>query len=159
MSTQGFEANESGRFLENACRAYFLPRGFIVKTFSEDADNADMFASQMLVLRDPYTNLAGLRCYSDLVIIDNQRRIRLECKWQDTPGSVDEKLFGLFFNLRDTAPEYEIVILHGGNGARVEIIRWLEKEAKLAAPRKKIWVLNINDFPLWVRREFLPRAA
>jgi hypothetical protein len=69
-------------------------------------------------------------------------------------GSVDEKLPYLLLNAERRMPEPEILLLLGGNGAREKAIEWLKTEAARIVS-KKIYVRNLNDFPQWVRREFV----
>lgn len=152
--TQGFEANHSGQFLESIVHREFSARGYIIRSHGDDADNLDMFASKIVVRNVPYTSLYGCTSRSEFVVTEFNRKVRIECRWQESSGSVDEKYPYLLRNAIECMPESEILILLGGNGARNEAVSWLKREAgKVTA--KRIFVLNINEFPQWVRREFV----
>jgi hypothetical protein len=54
--------------------------------------------------------------------------------------------------------EKEILLLYGGRGARKKIIDYIKQEA-VKIRGKKVWVLNINEFPGWVKQEFIGLRA
>jgi hypothetical protein len=108
----------------------------------------------VLVRNAPYTSIYGCESRSEFVAVDRLRHVRIECHWQETPGSVDEKFPYLLLNAVECMPENEVLILLGGNGARPEAVNWLAREAgKINS--KRIFVLNVNEFTGWVRREFV----
>jgi hypothetical protein len=152
--TQGYEATHSGKFLEGLVRREFAARGFHFRGFGDDQNNLDMFAPRIVIHNAPYQSLYGCQSRSEFLIIDGSRKIRVECRWQESSGSVDEKYPYLLRNAVECMPEHEILILHGGDGARREAIDWLQREAaKIRA--KKIYVVNINGFLQWVRKEIM----
>lgn len=53
--------------------------------------------------------------------------IILESKWQDTGGTVDEKLPFLVANIRERYPCPAIIVLHG-DGYRPGAARWLRRQ-------------------------------
>ena len=158
--TQGYEATHSGKFLEGLVLREFTARGFHFRGFGEDQNNLDMFAPRIVVRNAPYTSLYGCQSRSEFLIIDGSRQIRVECRWQESSGSVDEKYPYLLRNAVECMPENEVLILHGGDGARRDAIDWLTREA-IKIRSKKIYVVNINGFLQWVRREIMTaqRAA
>jgi hypothetical protein len=152
--TQGFEANHSGKFLEEIVQREFLARGFLFRTYGEDAGNLDLFSRRIVLRNVPYRSLYGCTSRSEFVVTDVSRKVRIECRWQEVGGSVDEKFPYLLRNATERMPEREILILLGGDGARIEAVSWLKVEASHVLG-KKIYVLNINEFPRWVRDQFL----
>jgi hypothetical protein len=60
----------------------------------------------------------------------------------------------LLLNAVECMPENEVLILLEGNGARPEAVSWLSREAS-QINSKRIFVLNVNEFTGWVRREFV----
>lgn len=157
--TQGYEANHSGQFLESIIHREFSSRGFLFRTFDEDADNLDMFTPRVVVKNVPYQSLYGCTSRSEFVITDFSRKVRVECRWQEVSGSVDEKFPYLLRNAVECMPEQEILILLGGNGARAEAVIWAKSEAQRCTT-KRIFVLTVNEFPQWVRKEFVrPKEA
>jgi hypothetical protein len=152
--TQGYESNHSGQFLESMVTREFSTRGFLFRTFDRDADNLDLFTPRVVVRNVPYTSLYKCESRSEFVITDHSRKIRVECRWQETSGSVDEKFPYLLDNAEFCMPESEILILLGGDGARKGAINYAKNRAAKCS-RKKIWVLTVNDFPRWVREQFV----
>lgn len=152
--TQGYEANHSGQFLESMVHREFSSRGFLFRSFGDDADNLDLFAPKVVVRNVPYRSLYGCQSRSEFVITAYSRKVRVECRWQESSGSVDEKFPYLLRNAVQCMPESEVLILLGGGGARQEAVQWARKEAT-ACTSKKIWVLGVDDFPRWVRNEFV----
>jgi PD-(D/E)XK nuclease superfamily protein len=152
--TQGYEANHSGKFLEDIVQREFSARGFLFRSHGDDAGNLDMFSRRIVLRNVPYRCIYECQSRSEFVVTDGSRKIRIECRWQEVAGSVDEKFPFLLRNAIERMPEHEILILLGGDGARPKSISWLKMEASRVLS-KKIYVLNINEFPRWVRDEFM----
>jgi len=53
-------------------------------------------------------------------------QIRIECKWQQVKGSVDEKLPYLYLNTIEAMPENTIMILIDGAGWKTGAVKWLK---------------------------------
>jgi len=151
---QGYEANHSGKFLEDIVQREFSARGFLFRSHGDDAGNLDMFSRRIVLRNVPYRSLYGCMSRSEFVVTDGSKKVRIECRWQEVNGSVDEKYPYLLRNAIEMMPEPEILILLGGDGARVEAVKWLKVEASRVLS-KKIYVLNINEFPRWVRDQFV----
>lgn len=145
--SQGAESNFSGKTFESSVEREFVERGVHPVAFNSgprgNNGNSDLFNPRQLIRNVPYTSIYGSRSKSEFVYQDKRRHIRIECRWQQVPGSVDEKLPYLFLNALNAMPEPEIWICCDGSGARRSAIRWLQREA-LAASRenKKITVLE-----------------
>lgn len=154
------ESNHSGKFLEQIFRRELSERGFLFKEHSNDANNMDMFVHRVVVCNAPYPSLYDDRVYSrsEFLIIDGMRKIRSECRWQEVPGSVDEKFPYLLECVRKRMPEREVLILIGGGGARETSIRYLIKEAAKIL-EKRVHVVTINNFLSWVKRELVRAEA
>lgn len=56
--------------------------------------------------------------------------IRIECKWQQSAGSVDEKLPYLYLNTIEAMPEKHIVIIIDGDGFKEGAKKWLRDAVK-----------------------------
>lgn len=152
--TSGYEANHSGQFLEQILRLELSKRGFLFREHDADSNNFDMFTARIVVTNVPYQSLYGGTSRSEFVIYCEGRTIRCECRQQCATGSVDEKFPYLLRNAIECAPEREVLILYGGDGARPSAIAWLKREAA-KVQHKRIHVININEFPTWVRKELL----
>ena len=153
MNTQGSESNLSGQFLEATVEREFKSRGISVFEYSEKRANTDLFAERFLVKHAPYTSIYGCQSRSEFVYHDDffGCHIRIECRWQQSPGSVDEKLPYLYLNALEAMPENEIWIVLGGDGARTDAVEWLKRRCEQAAA-KDIRVLSIVDMRRRVQR-------
>ena len=87
-----------------------------------------------LVRHYPYTSIyGGNRSRSEFaVVLFDGHVIRVECKWQNSSGSVDEK-FPYVLENAVAVPEAEILIVLGGDGARAAAVDWLVREASVRA--------------------------
>lgn len=140
-------ANFNGRFLEDFLERELSGVGFFFKQYDEHAENLDLYVDKVVLKNVPYKNIYGLMGRSEFVIrLDSShRRIRVECKSQNTSGSVDEKLPYLFFNARDYMPEDEIILLLQGGGFRPAAVTWLKRECA-SCTKKKITVMSMEEF-------------
>lgn len=150
MSTQGGEANGSGQFLERVVENEARARSFHVTEWRVDLDNYDLVHPRRLIRRVPYTSIYGCNSTSEFVLVDDLagRRVRIECRWQQAAGSVDEKMPYLFLNADEAMPEHEIVLLLAGDGARDEAIAWLKNKCR-KCQTKTILVQSIPEFRQW----------
>ena len=65
-----------------------------------------------------------------VIIKKNNFRIRIECKWQQSSGSVDEKLPYLFLNAKDCMPEKDIMIIIDGKGWKIRCYSLVKRNCK-----------------------------
>ena len=85
---------------------------------------------------------------------------RIECKWQQVSGSVDEKLPYLYLNCIEAMPEDNIIILIDGEGWKHGGIQWIkdaaQKEKYLNSERKpkNIQVFSLTEFMTWANNFF-----
>ena len=86
--------------------------------------------------------------------------VRIECKWQQSSGSVDEKLPHLYLSAVDAIPEDNVIILIDGNGFRDGAIAWLRNAVKKRLyiseekNNKNIMVMNATEFMTWANNTF-----
>ena len=86
--------------------------------------------------------------------------IRIECKWQQSNGSVDEKFPYLYLNCIEAMPEKEIVIIVDGDGAKAGAITWLQETVKSkkytsdSNNDKTIHVFSLAEFIKWANIRF-----
>lgn len=87
--------------------------------------------------------------------------IRIECKWQQSSGSVDEKLPYLYLNCIEAMPEKDIIILIDGDGFKEGAIRWLRNAVKKKLytsslnVEKNILVMDLKGFLTWANNTFV----
>jgi hypothetical protein len=86
--------------------------------------------------------------------------MRIECKWQQVAGSVDEKLPYLYLNSIEAMPEKMIMILIEGAGWKAGSLKWLKdavKNKKYTTKEnndKTILVFNLTEFFTWANNTF-----
>ena len=84
----------------------------------------------------------------------------IECKWQESDGSADEKLPYLVANIR-TLPCPAIIIAGGrdariaGHGARAGALKWLQAQID----EHLIAVLTLEQLLPWLRRQTFSRPV
>ena len=158
--SQGIEANHSGRFLETVVENEFRLGGIEAFPYSQQKENGDLFATRMLLRNVPYESIYGCNSKSEFLFRDFYmgRDIRIECKWQQEGGSVDEKFPYLLMNARVTMPEYEIWFVVDGGGAREKAIEWLRKQCAQTAD-KKLLVMTVPEVRKAIRQLIGRNAA
>lgn len=151
-SISATNANEGGKFLENLVANQlnyfglnqFVPRSGYNKTPTMDPkvkrddpmpfDTGEAFyARQVRGFQRPYGQnwTVDFYVHAPLLLPD---RLIIEVKYQDTSGSVDEKLYGLYMSLM-ARPEPSMIVIKGdafrfksGRGKDREIVRWLRAQ-------------------------------
>lgn len=111
LSSQGRESNVSGQFLENIVATEFQARGIpMFDSEPERRHNGDWVTQCFVVRNVPYVSIYGSSSRSEFLYRDSAlgHDIRIECRWQQVPGSVDEKLPFLYMNAVQAMPEPEI---------------------------------------------------
>jgi len=84
-------------------------------------------AKSVLWKNVPYESIYGTKCRSEFCLDLNGKRYRIECKFQKTGGSVDEKLPYLMLNFTQQVPEEETIIIIDGPGFRDGAVKWLRQ--------------------------------
>lgn len=156
----GSRANRSGRVLENVVESVFQTHGYRVLRYSEWNRQPDRFAdeSRLLLKNVPYTTIYGHQGRSEfVVVVQGEPLLRIECKWQQSPGSVDEKFPYLYLNAAEMMEERTVLIIVDGGGAKPRAIEWLRRAAQerlfLKEPDKMIRVMNQTEFVVWANLE------
>ncbi len=155
--TQGSAANHQGRILENTIVPTFEAHGFEVVAYSTWNKKPANYGTELLLKHVPYTTIYGQRGYTEFLVKSEKfgLNVRIECKWQQLSGSVDEKLPYLYLNCIETMPEKDIVIITGGGGMKPGAIPWLKAAVSQRRyvtsdmPKKNIRVFYIEDFIAW----------
>lgn len=81
----------------------------------------------VLLKNVPYKSIYETNCRSEFLLRYKGRKIRIECKYQEAKGSVDEKLPYLMMNFTQKVPEEETIIITHGDGFRDGAINWLRE--------------------------------
>ncbi len=160
--SQGSKANKTGVVLENIVISTLKAHGFEVVPFNEFIKKPGKYGRELLLKHAPYKTLYGSKGYTEFLLLSkiHDLEIRIECKWQQSAGSVDEKLPHLYLSCVETVPEDEVIILIDGDGFREGAKEWLRNAAKNRKyiPKdnstKNIHVFNSTEFMTWVNNTF-----
>ena len=136
---QGTKANQTGHRLEDKVEKIILDNLTVVaRKYSQTKDRINVLLKHV-----PYTNIYGsTRCRSEFLLCYKSRRIRIECKYQQSAGSVDEKLPYLFLNFTQSIPETEAIIVIEGDGFKIGAKEWLRKKCA----GTKVSVMSLEEF-------------
>ena len=132
--TPGSRANSNGASAENAIFDILARKGHT----PERQKNIGLGIYGTALRADIY--LGTVRRYPDGLII--------ESKWQESPGSVDEKLPYLVENIRICYPCPTMIVV-GGGGMRSPAMAWLKRQAD---GNRLIAVLTLEEFLTWANR-------
>ena len=160
--TQGGTANAFGSTLENQVISLMTNKGFVVAKYSDWINRPESYGGELLLKRVPYTSIYGHCAHTEFLIHSELHGldVRVECKWQQVTGSVDEKFPYLYLNCVERMPELEIIIIVDGGGAKPQSTSWLRtvvNERRYMGEQhqnKSISVMTLTQFIVWVNRRF-----
>lgn len=152
--TAGSRACTSGKSLEEIVTTIVRDAGFYELSDKEkdlfvrqdgviDIDQPRWFARQVRI----ELNLYGASSATDLYLQDQgefKEGLHIECKWQASSGSVDEK-YALTVNSLKGFKRKSILILDGG-GTRPVVIRWIKS---MQDRNKKFRFFTLSEFLIW----------
>ncbi|MEO0408489.1 MAG: PD-(D/E)XK nuclease superfamily protein [Cyanobacteria bacterium P01_A01_bin.135] len=158
--TQGGAANQQGKILERTVIPTFEGRGFEVVRYSAWCKKPQKYGLELLLKHVPYTTIYGQQGYTEFLVKSERFGLntRIECKWQQSTGSVDEKFPYLYLNCVEAIPE-DVIIIVGGGGAKPGAIAWLRdavaqrKYLSSGAIAKSIQVFSLEEFLAWANRK------
>ncbi|WP_208095866.1 PD-(D/E)XK nuclease superfamily protein [Nostoc sp. 106C] len=153
--TQGARANKSGNILEGNIEAvlnghdYFQIGSHVTKEF--------LLTATLLPKRYAKQVYIGAGIYQTTLKVDfyvvglsaNPSGLIIECKWQESGGSVDEKFPYLNLNIQQSYPAQTIVVI-GGEGMREGAINWLRQQVKYN--RNLLGVYSLDRFIAWANK-------
>ncbi len=162
MIRQGTQANLSGNLLEETVQNVFKKKGFIVARYIEWQSRPERFGRELLLTNAKYETIYGHKGTTEFLLLSERfsMNIRIECKWQQVSGSVDEKLPYLYLNCIEAMPEDHIIIIIDGQGWKEGAINWLKEAVSMkkytsTAHRDKIIdVMDLRDFITWANTTF-----
>jgi len=162
MATQGGHANKTGNVLERTVVGTITAHGFEDVMYSEYEKHPENYGDELLLKHVPYTTLYKGRGFTEFLLLSEKfnLRIRIECKWQTTAGSVDEKLPHTYLSCIEGAEEDEVIILIDGPGFRDGALNWLREAARErryipdTMPRKNISIMSVTEFMVWTNKVF-----
>jgi len=91
----------------------------------------------------------GTGIKTDFVVYrrDAKAPLIIECKWQESGGTADEKLPFLVANVRECYP-YETCVVIDGAGFRPGAVEWLKRQKD----RKIVGVFRMQEFQTWANK-------
>ena len=157
MMTQGSAANRQGKVLEKTIVPTFESRGFEVVRYSVWHKHPQNYGSELLLKNVPYITIYGQKGYTEFLVKSARfcLNTRIECKWQQSSGSVDEKLPYLYLNCVEAMPESDIIVIAGGGGMKAGAIPWLKsavtqhKYLESDVANKNIQIFSLEEFIAW----------
>lgn len=145
MIQGGSIANKQGKVLENFVRTVLLPHGFNNMSYAKWKDSGEPVNT--LVEGVPYTTIYGTVGRTEFLLVLKNKYIRIECKWQQSSGSVDEKYPYLFENMKRVPEQFVVVLLDGG-GYKPSARSWLKSQC-LNCTTKDIKLFDMAEFMAW----------
>ena len=153
-------ANKKRQAPEDGAISLFVRHGFKEVRHSEWKRRPLDWGEEVLIRHAPYTSIYGNRAKTEFLVVSKRlgRTLRIECKWQQSPGSVDEKFPYVYLNFAQAIPENEIIILADGGGAKHEALRWLRDVARSRwllpenQSDKTIAVMTLAEFFTWANK-------
>lgn len=100
MKQGGSYAVSSGRILEGVVEHALVSRGFSVASYKEWRLQLATHSDLLLIKNVPYEGLYEHASTTEFLVLSKKHAVqtRIECKWQQSAGSVDEKFPYLFLN-------------------------------------------------------------
>lgn len=155
--TQGGRANQAGKILECNIEAilnghhYFQVGNYIQKEFLLTASLLPKrYAKQVDIGTGIYQTTLKVDFYIVGLPIMPSGLI-IECKWQESGGSVDEKFPYLNMNIQYSYPAPTIVVI-GGEGMREGAIKWLRQQVTYNP--NLLGVYSLDRFIAWANKHF-----
>lgn len=154
---QGTLANITGNTLEQIVLQTLIPKGFKLTTYKDYVNSTLLNETEVIIRNAPYKTIYHHDGKTEFLVLSQKYNLemRIECKWQQSAGSVDEKFPYLYLNCVEAMPEPQIMIIVDGGGAKAGAINWLKESAisrKYNAANKSIQVLTLSEFVAWAHR-------
>ena len=148
MEQGGVTANKTGKRLEEFIIYQLVESGYtnIERRKWKTAKYLDqpIFTRQLFLCKSIYET----DIYGDFVIFHPGKHpncLVIESKWQQSPGSVDEKLPFLVQNIKERFPIDSVVVIDGG-GFKKGAIKWVKSQIG----GRLLDVFSMSDFHKWV---------
>jgi len=159
---KGTKSNITGNQLEVAVKTVLTGKGFELINYRDWEKNKEKYGDELLLENVPFTTIYEHKGNTEFLLISKKYnlQIRIECKWQQVSGSVDEKLPYLYLNTIEAMPENSIMILIDGAGWKAGAIKWLKdaiKQKKYTTEtnmQKNIMIFNLTEFFTWANKTF-----
>lgn len=161
--SQGAQANKNGKVFEEMLLPVFQRAGFEIFMQGElkkKKIQKKLNACKRYVIKQAtYTTIYNHKGQTEYVIVSEERRIRVEVKYQAASGSVDEKYPYMLLNGIYQYPENEVVFIVDGGGFKPGAKEWIKKQLDdnwldYKSKGKDIKLMSITEFVSWFNRQF-----
>lgn len=151
--------NRAGNTLESTIIGTLTSKGLKLVPYQEWKRHPENFENELLLKNVPYETIYGHKGVTEFLVKSKKYNIeaRIECKWQHSAGSVDEKFPYLYLNCVYQVPEKNIIIVIDGDGAKIGAINWIKNasQQKYLNQDKEITVMNLKEFLIWANATFV----
>jgi len=152
---QGFLANKNGKKLENAIEGLAIKLGYRIIEYKVWRRNPLWLQKEnpenLLIKNMQYTNIYGGRGTMEFYIKSKRLKFegRIECRYQDSAGSVDEKFPYLYENcIAEKHPKNTVVVAEI-KGAKKGSFEWFKDKAENAPRDRSISIFTLKEFVEW----------
>jgi len=153
----GRQANKTGDVLERFIERILQDNGYVEFWDHKEQvfENRKSVGGKQYAMQVPCgTSIYETKRKCDVLVINQERfpdGLIIECKWQQSSGSVDEKYpFALFNIIKIGVPT---IILMDGGGYKPAAMKWLKDQAD--PKRALIGVYNMAEFQKMVNNGYL----
>ena len=159
--TQGGKANKAGKILESTVTGTLAGHGYIEISHPKRKQRRELLlTSTTCPKRYARQVYMGLGIYSTDIYVDfyiigsvaNSSVLIIECKWQNSSGSVDEKLPYVNLNIQHCYPAPALVLIDGG-GMKSGAINWLKTQVN--TNKNLLAVYDLSSFIAWANNNNL----
>lgn len=155
MMSSGARANQAGKILESNVDATLTAHGYF--QIGNHITKEYLFNGRLLNKRYGQQVYIGNGLYHTSLKVDfyvmGLPRINsgliIECKWQESGGSVDEKFPYLNLNIQNYYPAPTIIVI-GGEGMREGAIKWLREQVEFN--HNLLAVHTLDRFIAWANK-------
>jgi len=165
MLSQGAKANRNGKQFEEMCIPLFENHGFTILSLPQYRilEKKGELPDKYVLKNAPFQTIYNHRGKTEFVVVDKTnaqevRAIRIENKYQEAAGSVDEKFPYMLLNAIQAYPEKEVILVVDGNGYKPGARKWLqdridENWLNFESDRS-IKLMNVIEFVAWLNKGF-----
>ncbi|MEA5514889.1 PD-(D/E)XK nuclease superfamily protein [Nodularia sp. UHCC 0506] len=155
--TQGGRANQAGRILETNVESILIGHSYF--QVGNHVSQEFLLTANLLKKRYAKQVNIGSGIYQTSLKVDfyvvgspvMPSGLIIECKWQESGGSVDEKFPYLNLNIQNSYPAPTIVVI-GGEGMREGAIQWLRRQ--VTSNNNLLAVQTLDRFIAWTNKNF-----
>ncbi len=160
--SQGAKANNNGKIFEQQLIPLFKMNGYTVVKHSDYLKRSAEYESleRLVITSYPFMSIYRQKGKTEFLIVNRERHrvIRVECKWQQSSGSVDEKFPYMYLNCVYGYKDPEVVLIVDGGGYKPGARAWLEQAVRVRwllseDDPKSIRLMTISEFTAWFNRD------